>query len=647
MTLARKVVAGAIVVLISACSGSSASPSAGSVGVIADVASLANNGALAHVTAIVTDAKGAPATGSVMFTASGGSVNGTGTLTATATLDVDGHAVVSYACDVAVDPAHCGAGTVLITAAWSSVTNGTHIALQGAGGSGSDAGTTIDAGTPPDAGPVVVGPVGPPAAVFETAAAPALLGIKGSGIQETGVMSFTVTDASGRGVSGVTVNFAQTQPALVTLANATGVTVADGSVNVSYNAGSQVGISAITATVASTTITGSHPIAVRGAKPSASGFYFRCNRINLPVYTTTLEYETTSCVVRLADRYGNRVGIATPVSFAAEAGAISASAVTKPFDFANPTDPDEGSVTVTFSSDMGTGFSPAETTPFAADPTQFPKPRLAEPFRGGANPRDQLVTIIAMVRGEEAFVDSNLNGQYDPGELFVDQGDPFVDSNDDNLYDPATEPRFCGGADCATYHGPNGVWDSDRTLWVPTWEVFTAVGDPIISAWAPSSCLDYIDNNVANPSLSTATVKVLDPWLNIPTIGTTFSAALTASQGSLKLTTFGGTGAMLDNLGSMDLSWEKVSAANPGLPCTVANTVNGACKMLSEFGGWDDGSTMALEVANSGKTPATAAPGHACGASTAGTHVAGFQVDVSVKGPNASTVGSTGGTYGY
>src|SRR5205085_9714756 len=122
--------------------------------------------------------------------------------------------------------------------------------------------------------------------------------------------------------------------------------------------------------------------------------------------------------------YGNRVGIATPVYFAAEAGAISASATTKPFDFNNPTDTGEGTVTVTFSSDMAGGFGPVETTPFAADATQFPVPRLAEPFQGSANPRDQLVTIIAMVRGEEAFVDANLNGQYDSGELFVDEGDP-------------------------------------------------------------------------------------------------------------------------------------------------------------------------------------------------------------------------------
>ena len=648
MILARKVAAGTVLMLAAACSSSSTPPSSGSVGVVADVAALANDGSLAHVTAIVADAQGHPGTGSVAFTASGGNVNGTGTVTATVALDVDGHATVTYSCDVAADPAHCSAGTVLVTAVWGTstaqVTNGAHIALQGASTPATDAGGGgggTDAGGPPPP----VGPAGPPAAIIANASAPAVLGLKGSGIQETGLTSFLVTDAAGRAVSGVAVTFAQTQPALVTLANTTGTTGADGTVTVSYSAGPQVGVSAITASAAGG-LAASHPIAVRGAKPSASGFYFRCSNINLPVYTTTLQYETTTCTVRLSDRYGNRVGIATPVSFAAEAGSISASAVTKPFDFSSPGDPDEGSVTVTFSSDVGIGFSPVETTPMAANPAQFPKPRLAEPFAGSANPRDQLVTLIAMVRGEEAFVDANLDGQYNAGELFVDEGDPFIDSNDDNAYDPATEPRFCGGASCATYHGPNGTWDADTTIWATAWEVFTAVGNPIISAWAPSSCVDYTDNNLGNPTSASATVRVLDPWLNIPTVGTTFSATLTAGPTPPKLTTFGGF-TLPDNYGSMDPSVERVSATNPGQPCTVANAPNGACILLTEFGVWDDGSVMGLQVDDSTKTPAAAAPGHACGVKTAGTNVGNFQVDVTVKGPHLQSVGGVSGTYGY
>jgi len=646
VNLARKLLGGTAAALICACSGST-SPSSGAVILVSNVSTLNNDGSVANITATVTDAQGLPGTGSITFNAPGGNLNGTGSTTATVPLDATGHATVTYACDYLLSPTGCGAGSIQVTAIWNSVANGTRVTLLGPAAPVTDAGTPPPSGGPPDAG-TVGGPVGPPTSLIGIAAAPSVLGIKGSGIQETGLTRFLVTDAAGRPVSNAGVSFGQTQPALVTLGHTVGVTASDGTVSVDYTAGSMVGVSAITAAVGGGGPSGSYPVAVRGAKPSASGFYFRCEKTNLPVYTTTPQYETTTCHVRLSDRYGNRVGIATPVDFAAEAGAISASVLTKPFDFANPTDPDEGSLTVTFSSDMGNGFSPADTTPLPADLTQFPKQRLAEPSIGSANPRDQLVTIIAMVRGEEAFVDANLDGQYNAGELFVDQGDPFIDSNDNNAYDPATEPRFCGGASCATYHAPNGVWDSDRTIWVPTWAVFSDVVRPSVTAFTPSSCIDYLDNNLSNPSAASAAVFMRDPWLNIGPSGQTYTASVTGSPTGVKLTVLGGF-KELDNTGAADVSWEKVSAANPTTACTLANTVNGACILQTEFGVWDDGSRMGLLVEDSNKSPSTStpAPGHACGAKSPGTNVGAFTLDVSTTGPHVTSHALVSGTYGY
>jgi len=644
VNLDRKLLVLAAATIICACNSTTSGGSAGNLVVTSDVTSLNNDGTLAHITIAVTDGAGHPGTGNVTVTVTGGNLAGSGNSSVSVPLDATGHATLTYSCDFTLDTTHCGAGNVTVTAVWSSVANGTHVTLVGPSSPASGDGGSSP--PPVDAGPVIGGPAGPAAAVIETDVSPAVLGIQGSGIQETGVMSFLVTDSAGRPVPNAAVNFSQRQPALVTLGRTLGVTSSDGIVIVDFSAGPNVGISAIIATVPATGATGSHPIAVRGAKPSASGFYFRCDRTNLPVYTTTLQYETVTCTVRLSDRYGNRVGIATPVNFAAEAGAISASATTKPFDFANPTDPDEGSVSVTFSTDMGVGFSPAETTPFAADPTQFPKPRLAEPSSGSNNPRDQLVTIIAMVSGEEAFVDANLDGQYNAGELFVDQGDPFIDSNDNNVYDGATEPRFCGGASCATYHGPNGVWDANTVIWAPTWITFTGPSFPIADPWTPSSCLDYLDNNGGNPFAATTLVRFRDQWLNVGPGGTAYAAALQGSPQGLALTVLGGFDE-LDNVGSMDPSWEKVSAANPTLACTVANTVNGACVMLTELGGWDNGYRLGVQVNNSNKVPTTAAPGHACGAATAGTNLGAFSVDFSATGPHVTAHGGASGTYGF
>ena len=645
----------ALAAFASACSSTTVNPASGSVSVGSDVSSLPNDGTKANLTATATQADGKPASGTIVFTASAGDMNGTATVTATVNLDATGKAKVTYACNVAVD-SRCGAGKVLITAVTNNLTGGAQLDITGPGGTtgtGTDGGTVV---TNPDGGTVVVGP---PTIIIETAETPSVLGLKGSGIQEHGLMTFLVTDSSGNPVSGAAVTFAQATPNLVTLGHTTGTSDTTGHVVVDYAAGGEVGVSSISATLTVNGAVASHPIAVRGARPSASGFYFRCGRINLPVYTTTLQYETSACVVRLKDRDGNRVGIPTPVSFATEAGAISASAVTKAFDFNDPTDPEEGSVTVTFSSDLGNGFRPADTAPLAADATQFPKPRGAEPSTGSncttasascQNPRDQLVTIIAMVRGEEAFVDANHNGQYDTGELFVDQGDPFVDSNDNDIYDSASEVRFCGSSDCSAYHGPNGVWDSDRTLWVPTWVVFTAAAGAVsgsVDPWLPGSCADYTDNNGSFPSIITTRVRFLDPWLNVPTIGTTYAATLkTTTPAGLTLTTTGGN-PELDNLGSMDVSWERVSAANPTKDCTVANTTNGVCITKTEFGGWDSGYRIGLVLLNANKTPPVAVPGHACGTPTAGTAATGFTIDVTATQPHVTSHIGAFGTFAY
>ncbi len=334
--------------------------------------------------------------------------------------------------------------------------------------------------------------MGGPTSIVETTAIPDVLGLKGSGIQETGLMTFLVTDSTGAPVPGAVVTFSLTQPALVVLGHTSGTTNDVGKVTVDYISGTEVGVSSLRGTVTLTGATSAHAVAVRGARPSASFFYFQCAKANLPVYTSTPRLETMTCEVRLKDRFGNRVGVPTPVNFATEAGAITASAVTKGFDPNNPNDPAEGTVTVTFTSDLGNGSSPADVVPLAADPAQLPWPRLAEPSVASGsltrNPRDQLVTIIAMTQGEEGFIDANHNGVLDVNEVFFDLGDPFIDANDDGLYNQIYpggpwEVRFCGDtSNCAAYRGPNGVWDALTTIWVPTWVVFTGVPVPHTNA---------------------------------------------------------------------------------------------------------------------------------------------------------------------
>jgi hypothetical protein len=143
-------------------------------------------------------------------------------------------------------------------------------------------------------------------------------------------------------------------------------------------------------------------------------------------------------------------------------------------------------------------------------------------------------------------------------------------------------------------------------------------------------------------------VFMRDQWLNIGPPGQTYAATVTGSPAGVKLTVVGGY-TELDNTGAMDVSWEKVSAANPTTACTVANTVGGACILQTEFGVWDDGSRIGLQLENSNKSPSTAtpAPGHACGAKSPGTNVGPFTLDVSATGPHVTTHSLASGTYGY
>jgi hypothetical protein len=513
--------------------------------------------------------------------------------------------------------------------------------------------------------------LGPPVTIVETMAVPAVLGLRGSGIQEHGLMTFLVTDPLGTPVPQVQVNFGQVQPALVTFTNASAITDQSGLVVVDYTSGSEVGVTAITATVVSTGATVQHSVAVRGARASASGFYFHCSKANLPVYTTVAQYETMTCTVRLSDRFGNRVGIPTPVNFAAEAGSISASAITKGFDPARPTDPDEGSVTVTFSSDMGNGNQPADVDPLPADPLQFPFARPAEPFvQAGTikrNPRDQLVTIIAMTQGEEAFIDSNHNGILDNNEVFIDQGDPFIDANDDGIYNTVRpggpwEVRFCGsttGGTCPAYQGPNGKWDAQTTIWKPTWVVFSGSGkasDVPTGGGAPASDFVFPCADFANSALDGlhapnifANVFVYDSWLNTPSAHTQYLVYDVQTGPGHPIPPIGlfdeaESWGSMGQLG-LDFQYIPVSAGAPPIACNFANGPACVDKLL--FQSWDTGFRGQLPFRNILPLPVGSGPtDHGCAPNkTVGSDLS-FDWAVQSTGPNGNqTIGLFHGIY--
>lgn len=111
------------------------------------------------------------------------------------------------------------------------------------------------------------------------------------------------------------------------------------------------------------------------------------------------------------------------------------------------------------------------------------EPRRPDPIRLNPdgtrptnNPRDNLVSVIAVVDGEEAFTDTNGNGTFDANEPFVDLTEPFVDSNDDGTW--GNGELFIDADANGRWDGANGKWDATTKIWVATRVLWT--GLPVI-----------------------------------------------------------------------------------------------------------------------------------------------------------------------
>ncbi|MBX5481555.1 MAG: hypothetical protein IRZ16_06905 [Myxococcaceae bacterium] len=369
-----------------------------------------------------------------------------------------------------------------------------------------------------------------------------IMGIQNSGFNEVANVNFKVTDVTGKPVPGVLVHFEIPTPP-------TGTTVGPGSpaqaltdemgiATANVTAGPTRGAFTVRAWVVEGEIeTQSPTIGIRGAKPSNQGFAFSCRQVNVPAYispTPPAEYLIT-CDFRLVDRSNNPVGTGTNVYFLTEAGSIPTAVASQAF---NPMGDNskEGTGSVTFSTRGGT-FPPADVPPLPAEPGQFPNPRTAEPsWQDGAlvrNPRDGLVTIIAYVRGEEYFVDSNNNGQYDPGEKFIDQGEAFIDTNDNGVYDPGEPAPIDDSPANGEWDPPNGVYDADKTIWAETHVLLT--GRPVAqnSRIEPSPFTLPCPDGVAKGGYIDLTAYFGDINRNRPVAaGTSFSMKHTASKGT-------------------------------------------------------------------------------------------------------------------
>jgi hypothetical protein len=280
-----------------------------------------------------------------------------------------------------------------------------------------------------------------------------------------------------------------------------------------------------------------------GGKPSDSGFQVNCvAKILQAAVSNPPPALTTDCTAKLVDRFSNPVGLATSVAWFTEAGSISSPVNSKPQNGATPAS-DTGEAKTTFNSSGR--YPPYPVTPL---PGEKYETSATDPAR--RNPRDMAVAVIAVVAGEEHFVDGSgtgptagqLNGRWDPGEWFTDLGEPLVDLNDNGVWDSGESFIDTERIDCANptsqpttngrWDGPNGCWDSNTQIWRASYIAYGGNPQTTLTVDPPP------DGGFLLPT-DGGTVDVQfynsDPHLIRMAADAGYTASMTADRGSLSV----------------------------------------------------------------------------------------------------------------
>jgi hypothetical protein len=321
---------------------------------------------------------------------------------------------------------------------------------------------------------------------------------------EITTLNFRAIDSRGEPQPGVRVTFELQAPVSGVELNPTEASTNVGSGIVSTQVvakGGRVSSVVVVARVADKVAT-SPAVTFAGSTSNSRQFTFQCGSIAgtasggvhaIGAYDETRQLIAgvkLRCSAHVADRNGDGISGAQ-VSFLTEAGTIGPSSVSGTDVVGNaevlyktslplPEDVSPGTFSWNPPNDAthtGEYLAPLWMHPFAwvEDPiTNYDKeatwqePRRPDPIRPGKenNPRDNLVSMIAVTTGEEAFDDLNNNGVRDetPYEPYVDLTEPFVDNNDNGTWDKGE--RYVDSNGSGTWDGKNGKYDAITLIWV-------------------------------------------------------------------------------------------------------------------------------------------------------------------------------------
>ncbi|MEM6533308.1 MAG: hypothetical protein AAF654_11825 [Myxococcota bacterium] len=181
------------------------------------------------------------------------------------------------------------------------------------------------------------------------------------------------------------------------------------------------------------------------------GFAFTCDRKNVGAFVTGRPAIEVDCRIEAFGADGTELPF-VPVQLFAEAGELMDRPATS-----------DAPRRVTHRIPVTLSGFPRDTRPTIEEETLSLVEIGGSPIPGAqeSNPRDGLVTLLAVVRGEEAYFDANGNGGYDPGEPFCDEGEPFLDVDDDGVFSEAVDTACCDSNNNGFVDGRNGRWDSN------------------------------------------------------------------------------------------------------------------------------------------------------------------------------------------
>jgi len=470
---------------------------------------------------------------------------------------------------------------------------------------------------------------------------PAVLGAQGSGFQESGYVSVLALDTEGLAYpDGLAVRFEHhalggstfAQPlaadtaSCVAAAGCVATVVATNSLPGTIDtlgqstawlqSGRLAGalVTTASATVAGVTRTVTLPtVAVVGAKTSGNNFSIVCGPRNVPALGETdcavsLVDEPFTCQAMLKDRFSNVLGRATQVIFASEVSAVGP-VVTTPQYTTNGTGDGLGIAAQTFET-LGAAL-PFDVAPAAGEPS------VSHALDGCGtrthNPRDGVVTVIAIADGEEGFFDSNGNGRYDAGEPFVDVGEPFVDQDDDGVW--TSGEWFLDVDGDSAYTPANGAWDAAKLLWTQTVVVYTGYASTMSSGpnvlgtrWVAGAA--YTGSCVATPpapafavsaeqpgppvipASSAGYVVVASDW-NLNRLATSSAYAVEVS-GTVSAT-YGGLAKYVDDLGIFYRYWPCDQNGNCAAQCRATGAA-APCEMAPSLSAYTCGVAASVVI---------------------------------------------------